>query len=55
MMIFQDQGSQYEETLQQAAGKIGLTIEEMADLLESGLEIDHLLDYISAVKSKRMN
>lgn len=43
------------EMLQEAAARMGWSTAEMAQLLDSELEIDHLLDYITAVISKRMN
>jgi len=56
-MIFNDQGPTYSagEILEQAATRIGLTSAQMEDLLESDLDVDQLLDYITAVVSKRMN
>lgn len=55
MMFNQQTSIGVAEALEMAAARIGLTPDEMADLLESGLEIDHLLDYIQAVVSQRMN
>jgi hypothetical protein len=43
------------EALEMAAARIGLSPKQLVDLLESGLEIDHLVDYIDAVVSHRMN
>lgn len=43
------------DLLQQAAGRTGFSPAEMEDLLESELNTDHLLDYITAVVSNRMN
>jgi len=43
------------EIIQQAAARIGLSQTEMEDLLESELNTDHLLEYITAVVSNRMN
>ena len=56
-MTFSDQGPTYSATeiLEQAATRIGLTPAQMEYLLESELDVDHLLDYITAVVSKRMN
>jgi hypothetical protein len=56
-MIFNDQGPtcSAEEILEQAATRMGLTPTQMEDLLESELDADQLLDYITAVVSNRMN
>jgi len=56
-MIFNDQGPTFsaDEILEQAATRMGLTPAQMEDLLECELEADHLLDYITAVVSNRMN
>ncbi len=56
-MIFNDQGLTYsaDEILEQAATRMGLTPAQMEDLLESELDADQLLDYITAVVSNRMN
>ena len=43
------------ELFAQAANRGGFTISDVQQLLESELELDHLLDYISAVASNRMN
>ncbi len=43
------------DIIEQAAARIGLSRSEMEDLLECELNTDHLLDYISAVVSDRMN
>ena len=43
------------EILNRAATTIGLTHDQMADLLESELDVDQLLAYITAVVQKRMN
>ena len=43
------------DIIEQAAARIGLSRTEMEDLLESELETDHLLAYITAVVSNRMN
>jgi len=43
------------DIIEQAAARIGLSRTEMEDLLESELETDHLLAYITAVVSDRMN
>ena len=56
-MIFNDQGPTFsaDEILEQAATRMGLTPAQMEDLLECELDPDHLLDYITAVVSNRMN
>ena len=43
------------ELLQEAAARTGLTSAEMLEVLESELTVDHLLIYIDAVVSRRMN
>ena len=56
-MTFNDQGPAYSagEVLEQAASRIGLTPAQMEDLLESELDVDQLLEYITAMVSNRMN
>ncbi len=56
-MIFNDQGPtcSANEILEQAATRMGLTPAQMEDLLESELDAEQLLDYITAVVSNRMN
>jgi len=56
-MIFNDQGPAFSagKILEQAATRMGLTSAEMEDLLESELDADQLLEYITAVVSNRMN
>ena len=41
--------------LQEAAARMGWSTADMTELLDSELEIDHLLEYVTAVISKRMN
>ena len=41
--------------LEEAAARTGFSASEMEDLLESELNTDHLLEYITAVVSDRMN
>jgi hypothetical protein len=41
--------------LEQAAARTGFSPSEMEDLLESELNTDQLLEYITAVVSDRMN
>jgi len=43
------------DLLEQTAAHTGFTPDQMEDLLECELNIDHLLDYITAVVSNRMN
>ncbi len=43
------------ELLQEAAARTGFTPAEMQEVLESELNIDHLLIYIDAVVTRRMN
>jgi hypothetical protein len=43
------------DIIEQAAARIGLSRSEMEDLLECELDTDHLLNYITAVVSDRMN
>ena len=45
----------YSKLLQDAAARTGLSASDMQELLECELNIDHLLDYITAVASDRMN
>jgi hypothetical protein len=41
--------------IQQAAARTGFSPTDIATLVNSDLNIDHLLEYISAVMSDRMN
>lgn len=43
------------EALEQAAARIGLSPDDMADLLESGLGLEDLVVYVHAVISNRMH
>lgn len=43
------------ELLEQAAARTGFNASEMEDLLECELDTDHLLNYITAIVSNRMN
>lgn len=45
----------YSNLLQEAAARTGFSASDMQELLECELNIDHLLDYITAVVSDRMN
>ena len=57
MMIFNEQISisSAGQLLEQAAARMGLTTLQMAELLESDLNVDELLTYIDAVVTNRMN
>ena len=56
-MIFDYRTVEYTagEMLQEVAARMGWSTAEMAELLDSELDIDHLLEYVTAVISKRMN
>lgn len=57
-MIFdRDQSSmmQEENLLKETAASMGFTASDISALIESELETSHLLDYITAVISNRMN
>jgi hypothetical protein len=41
--------------IEQASAKTGFTAADIAAMLNSELETDHLLDYITAVVTDRMN
>jgi len=49
------QAADYSNLLQEAAARTGFSPSQMQELLECELGIDHLLDYITAVVSDRMN
>jgi hypothetical protein len=55
MNYFRSQVTDYSDLLQEAAARTGFSASEMQELLESELNIDHLLDYITAVVSNQMN
>jgi hypothetical protein len=55
MNFYRSQATDYHDLLQEAAARTGFSASEMQELLESALSIDHLLDYITAVVSNRMN
>jgi len=55
MSFYRTQAADYSNLLQEAAARTGFTASEMHDLLECELNIDHLLSYIPAVVSNRMN
>ncbi len=49
------QVTDYGDLLQEAAARTGFNANQMQELLECELNIDHLLNYITAVVSDRMN
>jgi len=55
MNFFRTDAADYSSLLQEAAARTGFSASEMQELLESELNIDHLLSYITAVVSNRMN
>jgi hypothetical protein len=55
MSFYRSEAADYSDLLQEAAARTGFSATEMQELLESELEIDHLLNYITAVVSDRMN
>ena len=55
MSSHRGESSNYSFLLQEAAARTGFSASEMQELLECELNIDHLLTYISAVVSNRMN
>jgi hypothetical protein len=55
MSFYRTQAADYSNLLQEAAARTGFTASEMQELLECELNIDHLLNYITAVVSNRMN
>ncbi len=55
MNFYRSQATDYSDLLQEAAARTGFSAPEMQELLESDLNIDHLLDYITAVVSNQMN
>ena len=55
MNFYRSQATDYSDLLQEAAARTGFTASEMQELLESELNVDHLLSYITAVVSNRMN
>jgi hypothetical protein len=55
MSFYRTEAADYSFLLQEAAARTGFNANEMQELLESELEIDHLLTYITAVVSNRMN
>jgi predicted DsbA family dithiol-disulfide isomerase len=55
MNFYRSQATDYSDLLQEAAARTGFNASEMQQLLESELNIDYLLSYITAVVSNRMN
>jgi len=55
MSFYRSESVEYGHLLQEAAARTGFSAHEMQELLESELSIDHLLTYITAVVSDRMN
>jgi len=55
MTFYRTEAIEYGTLLQEAAARVGFSASEMQELLDSELDIDHLLSYISAVVSNRMN
>ena len=55
MSFYRSEAADYSYLLQEAAARTGFSASEMQELLESDLDIDHLLTYITAVVSDRMN
>ena len=55
MSFYRTHAANYSNLLEQAAARTGFSASEMRELLESELNIDQLLSYITAVVSNRMN
>ena len=55
MSFYRPEAADYSGLLQEAAARTGFSATEMQELLESELNIDQLLSYITAVVSNRMN
>jgi len=55
MSFYRIEAADYSHLLQEAAARTGFSAAEMQQLLDSELDIDSLLNYISAVVSDRMN
>jgi hypothetical protein len=55
MLFDRTQPADYGALLQEVAARTGFSSTDMQDLLECELNIDHLLEYITAVVSDRMN
>ena len=56
MMWLWDQPSDnLRDLMQTASAKTGFTVDDIEELIDSELETAHLLDYLTAVLTKRMN
>lgn len=55
MSFYRSEAADYTNLLQEAAARMGFSASEMQELLECELDVDHLLNYITAVVSNRMN
>ena len=55
MLFDRTQPADYGSLLQEVAARTGFSSSDMQELLECELNIDHLLEYIGAVISDRMN
>lgn len=55
MLFDRTQPADYGVLLQEVAARTGFSSTDMQELLECELNIDHLLEYITAVVSDRMN
>ena len=55
MLFDRTQPADYGSLLQEVAARTGFSSSDMQRLLECELNIDHLLEYIAAVVSDRMN
>jgi hypothetical protein len=43
------------ERLESSAAEAGLSSEDLIDLLQDGLNLEHVMSYVSAVLTKRLN
>jgi hypothetical protein len=55
MMTIEELPNYPQWELEQAAARLGLTPAEVETMLDSDLDLDYLLDYVTAVVSNRMN
>ncbi len=55
MTFYRGEAADYSHLLQEAAARTGFSASQMQELLECELDVDHLLVYITAVVSDRMN
>jgi len=57
MILYQDPVMQLSqsELIEQVSYRTGLTTSQVATLIDSELEIQHVLEYLTAVVSNRMN